>query len=89
MVDFTSLTGIKDIDFQILNNLDDPSLLYFCKVNRKVSQLCQDPELWQRRLKERYPEMVEIKPIFPASYLSALQINNKGSKNLRFLGSGE
>ena len=44
-----SLTGNKDADFLILNQLDDASLLSFCMTSKYGRNLCQDETFWRNR----------------------------------------
>lgn len=45
-----TLTGVKDIDLEIMNNLDDRSLLTLCKVsNRYIHELCNNEAFWRNR----------------------------------------
>ena len=44
-----SLSQIKDVDQKILSELDDKSLLEFCKTNRYGSELCKDEKFWKNR----------------------------------------
>ena len=46
----SKLTGNKDIDFVILNELSDYELTQVCQVNKYVNSLCQDKFLWINRL---------------------------------------
>ena len=46
----SKLTGNKDIDFVILNQLSDYELTQVCQVNKYVNALCQDKFLWINRL---------------------------------------
>ena len=58
-------TGIKDIDYKILNELDDNSLINFCKTNKFATKLCNDDEFWKRRIyhifKYNVDEILKIK----------------------------
>lgn len=48
------LTGIPEVDFNILNNLSDQDLGIACQVNSYTNSLCQDDYLWEIRSKSRY-----------------------------------
>ena len=57
-----SLTKNKDVDKLILSNLDDKSLLNFCKIkNQYVQVLCQDENFWINRINSKYPYLKEHK----------------------------
>ena len=45
-----SLTGMRDVDIEILLNLDDSELPQVCAVNKYVNQLCEDDKFWYRRI---------------------------------------
>ena len=45
-----SLTGIRDVDMQILLNLDDSELPRVCAVNKYVNKLCEHDDFWYRRI---------------------------------------
>ena len=61
------LTGIKDVDFMILNELSDRDLKAVCQVNKYVNKLCNDENFWMKRLLS----------IFPISLEKAIQMRNK------------
>ncbi len=44
------LTGNKDVDRKILNNLDDKDLVNVCQVNKKAQSLCNDQVFWMNRV---------------------------------------
>jgi hypothetical protein len=48
------LTGIKDLDYKILNKLDDKSLVSFCSTNKKADKYCDDQTFWMNRTFETY-----------------------------------
>ncbi len=64
-----NLTGIKDIDFKILNELDDKSLVKYCTTNKEANKVCNNQIFWMNRT---------IK-IFPYVYVEILR-KNKGNK---------
>ena len=49
------LSGIKDLDYKILNNLNDKDLINVCQVNTKASQLCVDQLFWMNRILTKFP----------------------------------
>ena len=56
-----SLTGIKDVDREILKHVDDKELLEICTINKKTwDQVCDDAFL-RRRLLNKYPEIGKYK----------------------------
>ncbi len=44
------LTGNKDVDRKILNNLEDKDLVKFCTVDKKANTLCNDQVFWMNRV---------------------------------------
>ncbi len=48
------LTRIKDVDKKILMELDDKSLLEFCKTGKYGNQLCKDEIFWKNRFINRF-----------------------------------
>ena len=56
-----NLTGIKDIDFKILNNLDDSSLVKYCTTNKEANKVCNNQIFWMNRVLKTFPYVnVEI-----------------------------
>ena len=49
------LTGYKNLDFKILNQLDDKDLVKFCQTNRQANELCNDQTFWLNRILNRFP----------------------------------
>ena len=47
-------TGNKDVDFIILNKLNDIDLSKVCQVNKYANSLCDDDTFWRNRIKDRY-----------------------------------
>ena len=57
------LTGIKDLDFKILNELDDHELYDICIINRKSVEVCNDENFWRNRFMTRFaPDILNAKP---------------------------
>ncbi len=50
-----NLTGINDLDFKILNDLDDKDLVSYCRVNRSAKEMCNDQTFWLQRIMKKYP----------------------------------
>ncbi len=50
-----ALSGVKEIDFFILSQLDDNSLFNACLINKYVSSLCRDDELWRLKVILQHP----------------------------------
>ncbi len=49
------LTGIKDIDFKILNKLDDGTLVTYCTANKGAMEVCNDQIFWMNRILKTFP----------------------------------
>ena len=49
------LTGNKDVDFIILNKLDDIDLVNICQVNKQAKTLCNDQDFWLNRIMLKFP----------------------------------
>ncbi len=44
------LSGNKDVDRKILNNLEDEDLVNVCQTNKKAQSLCNDQVFWMNRV---------------------------------------
>ena len=53
----SKLTGNKDADFLILNQLTDYELGKVCQVNKYVNSLCQDENFWMNRILSNYKQL--------------------------------
>ena len=54
------LTGYKDLDFEILNNLNDKDLVSFCSTSREAETLCKNQIFWQRRVIDRFGKYLSL-----------------------------
>ncbi len=70
-----SLTGIRDVDIQILLKLDDSELPKVCAVNKYVNKLCEHDDFWYRKI---------INKIAKAKEYNFLQV--KGLKDMPITG---
>lgn len=57
-----TLSGIKDIDLKILQELEDTDFDKVCSVNKYVKKLCDDETFWLNRLMSRM-DIEEIRDI--------------------------
>ena len=48
------LTGNKNIDIKILNELEDVDLVKFCQVNKQANSICGDQVFWMNRVFNRF-----------------------------------
>lgn len=65
--DLPTLTGQRDIDIAILNNLENKSLINACKVNTYIRDICNDPVLWNKRIMLKSPELYDyVKRAYPS-----------------------
>lgn len=55
-----SLTGIPELDYQLLLSMEYPELLNTCQTNSYYRQICKDENLWKEKLNRDYPGMIEI-----------------------------
>ena len=51
------LTGDRNLDMKILNNLDDIDLVKACQTNRAADQICHDQTFWLNRILTKFPEV--------------------------------
>ena len=58
------LTKNRDIQFFILNKLSDKDLASFCQTSKIAQKICNDEELWARRIRQKYG----VEP--PSKYLN-------------------
>ena len=49
------LTGNKNLDFKILNELDDKSLVNYCSTNKRANQICNSQIFWMNRILTKFP----------------------------------
>lgn len=49
------LTGHRDIDYKILNNLDDKTLVNFCLTSMQADEYCNDQTFWMNRIMVKFP----------------------------------
>jgi hypothetical protein len=50
------LTGIKDVNLEILANLSDKELLTVSQVNKYFNKLCKDENLWRKRVLNKFKD---------------------------------
>ena len=51
------LTGIRDLDEKILNDLPDEDLVNACRVDTKADEICHDQMFWMNRILTRFPKV--------------------------------
>ncbi len=56
------LTGIKDVDLKILDELSDQELFSFCLVNTDANRLCSNEVFWRNRFIKRFGKFSKMKP---------------------------
>ena len=49
-----TLSGIKDVDIKIINQLNDHELGKVCQVNKYVNSLCKDETFWMNRTIDKF-----------------------------------
>ena len=68
------LTGDKNVDLMILDNLDDKSLLSFCLTNQDANRLCSIDSFWRNRLIRKYGNIqIKTGKTWKQFYLSILK----------------
>jgi hypothetical protein len=90
-MDEVALTGISEIDFKILLDLNAKSLGQICAVNKYAKSICDDPYFWKLRLKGY---IIEVKPLANNlnSYLEsleALEYANRNAKSILIIAKVE
>src|SRR5579871_5147202 len=45
----------KDIDYNILLDLDDIELINLCATNTRIGKFCSDDEFWRKKIEKKYP----------------------------------
>jgi hypothetical protein len=48
------LTGIRDVNLKILEDLNDEELFSFCLVNKEANKLCENETFWKNRFLKRF-----------------------------------
>jgi hypothetical protein len=51
-----ALTGITDLDLEILMNLPDRDLLNYCSTNKDIYNMCNNDHFWRKRFIKRFGE---------------------------------
>ena len=54
------LTGNRDIDMTILNQLKDYDLVNACQTNKAADEICNDQAFWMNRVLSRFNVPIEI-----------------------------
>ena len=54
-MDETNLTGIYDIDREIIFQLDPSSILNLCQISKRISPICNDQNIFRQLIKLYYP----------------------------------
>lgn len=49
------LTGNKNLDYKILNELDDKDLVNVCQTNHHANELCNNETFWLNRIRIKFP----------------------------------
>ena len=68
------LTGIKDLDREILGRVDDKELLTVCSVDKRMwNEVCDDNFL-RRRLEKNHPDVLQYKETWKEFFLDVTHI---------------
>jgi len=54
------LTGKKELDIEILNELSDKDLVSYCSSNKDANKICNDETFWQRRTIQKYDKYLSV-----------------------------
>ena len=59
-------TGVKDVDYLILDKLEDMDLFRFCQINKYAKEiLCNDDRYWENRMKKKYSQYIDLQKYKP------------------------
>ena len=90
------LTGVKDLDFKILNKLPDQDLVSVCKTNKQANKLCDDQNFWLQRIMIKFPYLdIEVLKRYKRDrswsqyYIEDLRSINKNNANDKLKESSE
>ncbi len=75
------LSGVKDVDFKILSELNDCDLFSFSVTNKYINQMCKDEYFWRNRFIFRFGRVEEPRITWRRQYLTVISHLNKWSKN--------
>ena len=78
------LTGIRDLDHIILNQLEDKDLVNICLVNKAAQKLCNDQTFWFNRILSRFPNIppeVFVKNRVDRSWSEYYIVKNRGDRS--------
>ena len=56
----STFTGMRDIDIDILNKLDDKKLIEMCEMDQYLYSICNDQVFWQRRVISTYGKYLTL-----------------------------
>lgn len=76
------ITGIPELDLEILNNMDDDTLLKTCQVNKSINAICFQDRFWLNRFKSRFPNILIPNNENPKDYYFYYAIWNRYGKLL-------
>ena len=58
-----TFTGVHELDFRILLNMDYNSLMKICQTDKYLNQICQDDYLWRKEVERDFgKEVIKYKP---------------------------
>ena len=86
-----ALTGDKNIDIIILNNLNDQDLISYFRTNKEAYRICQNQSFWLNRILKKFPYLTldEIQQNKTSNnwsdyyiYLSKIKKDKYHSKNI-------
>ncbi len=78
------LTGIKDLDREILNKVEDTELLKVCSIDKRMwNEVCDDSFL-RRRLEKNHPDVLQYKETWKEFFLDVTHIIAKMKQEFGF-----
>lgn len=77
----TKLTGIKHLDYEILNKLSDEELVRFCSVNTHYKKFCDDDQtMWMNRVLYKFP-LTEMTGVSNDEMIMKMHLKQKGDRS--------
>lgn len=83
-------TGMKDVDREILSKLPDEDVIKACSTNKYLREKVCDEGFFERRMKEKYPELKYTSKTYKQSYLETIYYISKLKEiGYRYMSTGE
>ena len=59
----STFTGIRDLDIEILNRLEDKDLVSFCSTDKYAKSICESETFWSRRTIKKYGKYLSLETL--------------------------